>query len=292
MSPVSTNQTKISGVDRLTSAALADLASLPRSQRPRYGQIAASVALILLALWFANAFANGQVEWEYVGRFLTAGTILEGLRNTIVLSIAAMAVGIVLGTISGTMHTSKNPVLRVMAAAYIWLFRGTPVLLQLFLWFNLALLFPTLGIPGVWEARTVDIMTPFVAALIGLGLNEGAYISEIVRGGLLGVPKGQVEAAKSIGMTPRLSLQRIIIPQAVRIIVPPMGNQYITLVKMTSLASITEFHELLYSARTIYYANSRVMELLLVAAVWYLVVVGVLTLLQKLVERRLSRGHA
>lgn len=291
MAPAFTKH-RTSGPDHISSADLDRLAAMPRTQRPRIGRILTAIALLILLAWFGITFANGEVEWEYVREFLTARTVLEGLFNTIVLSIVAMAVGIVLGVVSGTMHTSSNPVLRTVATVYIWAFRGTPVLLQLFLWFNLALVLPTLGIPGVWEVDTIDVMTPFVAALIGLGLNEGAYVSEIVRGGLLAVPRGQVEAARSIGMTPRLTLQRIVIPQAVRIIVPPLGNQYITLVKMTSLASITEFQELLYSVRTIYYANSRVMELLIVAAFWYLLVVATLTLLQKLLERRLSRGHA
>lgn len=271
---------------------LSDLARLPRVHGRGYGRQIAVVLMVLAVAWLARAFAMGDIEWEYVGRFLTAESIMLGIRNTLMLGVAAMAVAIVCGVVGGTMATSVNPVARGVAGLYVWVFRGTPVLLQLFMWFNLALVFPTLAIPGLWEARTVEVITPFGAALLGLGLNQGAYVSEIVRSGLLSVDKGQLEAASSIGMTRLLALRRIVIPQAIRVIVPPLGNQFILLVKLTSLASITEFQELLYNARTIYYANSRVMELLIVAAIWYLVIVAVLTFGQRLLERRVSRGRA
>src|SRR5581483_8231272 len=164
--------------------------------------LAAAIILFLLAL-LVRAFAHGQIEWSYVGKFLTAPAILQGLTNTVVMSVLAMALGIVLGVLTAIMRMSPNPVLQAVAMFYAWLFRGTPVILQLLLWFNLALVFPTIGIPGLWSARTVDVMTPFVAALLGLGINQGAYTSEVIRGGLLSVDTGQHEAAKSIGM-PRL----------------------------------------------------------------------------------------
>ena len=149
-----------------------------------------------------------------------------------------------------------------------------------------------LGIPGVWTAKAVVVMTPFAAALLGLGINEGAYVSEIVRAGLISVDAGQYEAAKSIGMRGGLALRRVILPQAMRVVVPPLGNQFIGMVKMTSLASVIEYAELLHNAENIYYANAKVMELLFVAAVWYLVVVTVLSFGQAALERRFARGVA
>jgi polar amino acid transport system permease protein len=251
--------------------------------------LAAALILVSLAL-LARAFAVGQIEWRYVATFLTARAILDGLVNTIVMSIAAMALGILLGTIAAVMRMSPNPVLQGAAAGYAWLFRGTPLLLQLLLWYNLALVFPTLGFPGLWSVRTVDIMTPAVAALLGLGINQGAYTSEVVRAGMLSVDIGQYEAAKAIGMTRLKALRRIVFPQAMRVIIPPLGNEFIGMVKLTSLASVIQFSEILHNAQNIYYANSRVIELLIVAAIWYLAVVSVLTPLQMLLERHFSRG--
>ena len=176
-----------------------------------------------------------------------------------------MAVGIILGVAAAVARMSSNPVLRGTAVFYAWLFRGTPVVLQLLLWFNLALIFPNLGIPGLWTGRAVVLITPFAAALLGLGLNEGAYVSEIVRAGLISVDVGQYEAAKSIGMSGSVALRRIILPQAMRVVVPPLGNQFISMVKTTSLASVIEYAELLHNAENIYYANAKVMELLFIA---------------------------
>jgi polar amino acid transport system permease protein len=250
--------------------------------------MAVAAILVLLAL-LGRAFALGQIEWDYVGRFLTAPAILQGLVNTIWMSIAAMALGIVLGVGTAIMRMSPNPVLQGVAMGYTWLFRGTPVILQLLLWFNLALVFPRLGF-GDFSVRTVDVVTPALAALLGLGINQGAYTSEVVRGGMLSVDTGQYEAAKAIGMTRMRALRRIVFPQAMRVVIPPLGNEFIGMVKLTSLASVIQFAEILHNAQNIYYANSRVIELLIVAGIWYLVVVSVLTPAQMLLERRFSRG--
>ncbi|HEY0295287.1 MAG TPA: amino acid ABC transporter permease [Bordetella sp.] len=260
---------------------------VPRRYWGRY----LSAALIVLAILFVlNAFAHGQIEWSYVGRFFTAPTILRGLGNTIVMSIAAMALGVALGIITAVMRLSPNPVLSTVARGYVWLFRGSPVILQLLLWFNLALVFPTLGIPGLFEAKTVDVMTPFLAALLGLGINQGAYTSEVVRAGLLSVDVGQYEAAKAIGMPRLQALRRIILPQAMRVIIPPIGNEFVGMVKLTSLASVIQYAEVLHNAQNIYYANTRVIELLIVAGIWYVAVVTVLSLLQGRTEAFFSRG--
>jgi polar amino acid transport system permease protein len=260
---------------------------VPRRHWGRW--IAAGVVCLLLAA-LVRAFINGKIEWSYVGQFLFSQSILEGLVNTILMTFAAMAVGITLGVIFAIMRISENPVLSTIATGYVWIFRGAPALLQLLLWFNLALVFPKIGIPGLFEWRTVDVMTPFVAAMLALGIQQGAYTSEVVRGGLLSVDAGQYEAARSIGMGQLLMLRRIILPQAMRVILPPIGNELIGMVKTTSLASVIQYSEILHNAQIIYYANTRVLELLLVASFWYLSAVTVLSIGQMYVERYFARG--
>ncbi|WP_110654183.1 amino acid ABC transporter permease [Salinicola halimionae] len=270
-----------------SSTKLSDYKIVPRRH---YGRLVSSIIILGLLGALIHAFANGDIEWSIVGRFLTAKAILWGLGNTVLMSILAMILGVVLGVIFAIMRMSSNPVLRYVAKGYIWFFRGTPIILQLLLWFNLALVFPTLGVPGVFEARTVDVMVPFVAALLGLGINQGAYTAEVVRGGLLSVDNGQYEAAMSIGMTRLKSLRRIVLPQAMRVILPPIGNETISMIKMTSLASVIQYSEILHNAQNIYYANARVMELLIVAGIWYLVVVTIMSFGQRQLERRFARG--
>ncbi len=255
-----------------------------------YGRIFSSVVILVSLGLLFNAFAHGKIEWRFVGQFLTAKAILYGLGNTIVMSILAMLLGVIFGVIIAVMRMSQNPVLRAVAIGYTWIFRGTPLILQLLLWFNLALIFPVMGIPGLFSFQTVDIMTPFMAALLGLSINQGAYTSEVVRAGLLSVDSGQYEAAKTIGMTRLHALRRIILPQAMRVIIPPIGNEFISMVKTTSLASMIQYSELLYNAQTIYFANARVMELLFVAGIWYLAAVTLLSLGQNRLERFFGRG--
>ncbi|WP_296258099.1 MULTISPECIES: amino acid ABC transporter permease [unclassified Pseudomonas] len=267
-----------------------DISTYKVVPRRYYGRICAAVIIVVLLIGLAQAFAKGNIEWSFVGQFLTAESIMFGLLNTITMSILAMALGVLLGVVIAVMRMSQNPLLRYVAQGYTWLFRGTPLILQLLLWFNLALIFPTLGIPGVIEFKTVEVITPFVAALLGLGINQGAYTAEVVRAGLLSVDTGQYEAAKSIGMPRLQALRRIILPQAMRIIIPPVSNEFIGMVKMTSLASVIQYSELLHNAQNIYYANARVMELLIVAGIWYLAVVTVLTFCQGKLERRFARG--
>jgi polar amino acid transport system permease protein len=270
--------------------AFTDLAGIPVVKRLYWGRwIAAALILIVLAL-LVRAFALGQIEWGVVRQFLTVPVIINGIIATVVMAVLAMALGIGLGLVVAIMGLTDNYVLRAVAAGYTWLFRGTPVILQLLLWFNLALVFPTLGIPGLWSGRAVDIMTPFLSALLGLGINQGAYTAEVIRAGLLSVDTGQSEAAKAIGMGRLKTLRRIILPQAMRVIIPPLGNEFIGMVKTTSLASVIQYPEVLHNAENIYYANSRVIELLIVAGIWYLVVVSILTPLQMLLERRFARG--
>jgi len=273
-----------------STAAKYEIAHLKLVPKRHIGRmIAAALVLALLAL-LVRAFINGQIEWKYVGQFLFVPAIMNGLYNTLLMTVAAMSLGIVLGVIIAVMRISGNPVLSVIATGYLWIFRGAPALLQLLLWFNLALIFPTIGIPGLFEFKTVTVMTPFVAAVLGLGIQQGAYTSEVVRGGLLAVDSGQYEAARTIGMTQLQMLRRIVIPQAMRVMVPPIGNEVISMVKLTSLASVIQYSEILHNAQIIYYANTRVLELLLVASFWYLLVVTVLSIGQHYIERYFGRG--
>jgi len=259
--------------------------------RRHYGRWFTAAVLLAIAVFLINAFAHGKIDWHIVGQFMTAPIILQGLVNTITMTFYAMVVGIALGVVFAVMRMSSNPVANATARFYIWLFRGTPLLLQLLLWFNLALIFPTLGIPGLFELRTVDVITPFVASLLGLGIGQGAYTAEVVRGGIMSIDHGQAEAAQALGMTRLTALRRIVLPQAMRVIIPPVGNEVVAMIKLTSVASVIQYAEVLHNAQTIYYANARVIELLLVATVWYLAVVSVFSVGQHFLEKFFARSQ-
>lgn len=208
-----------------------------------------------------------------------------------------MVVGLVLGLVFAVGRLSKNPVFTALSSFYIWFFRGTPVIVQLFFWFN--------GVPSVFHNLTLQVpfthavlfttpmvqfMTPFMAALIGLGLNEGAYMAEIVRAGILSVDDGQLEAASALGMTSTKSLRRVVLPQAMRVIIPPTGNEFIAMLKTSSLASIVTYGELLRRAGDIYSTNLQVLPLLIVASIWYLALTSIASIGQYYIERRFARG--
>jgi len=256
-----------------------------------YGRwLSGAIALTLLAL-LIKAFAQGEIDWPVVGEFFMAPVLIKGLGNTLFITLLAIIMGLVLGVVFAVMRLSKNPVTNIVASAYIWLFRGTPVYLQLLIWFNLALVFPTVNL-GFYQGRMVTLMTPFLAALLGLGINEGAYMTEIVRGGILSVDRGQREAASAIGMTRLMAMRRIVLPQTMRVIVPPIGNEFIGLLKTSSMASTIAYTELLHRSQLIYFVNGKVIELLIVAAGWYMIVVTIFTVIQAQVERRFSRGQS
>ncbi|MDR3670187.1 MAG: amino acid ABC transporter permease [Holophaga sp.] len=256
-----------------------------------YGRWISGVLVLALLALLVRAFAQGEIDWPVVGQFFMAPVLLKGLCNTLLITLLSITMGLVLGVVFAVMRLSKNPVTNAVASGYIWLFRGTPVYLQLLIWFNLALVFPTVNL-GFYQGRMVDLMTPFLAALLGLGINEGAYMTEIVRGGILSVDRGQLEAASSIGMTRLMSMRRIVLPQAMRVVVPTIGNEFIGLLKTSSLASTIAFTELMHRAQLIYFVNAKVIELLIVAAGWYLIVVTLFTVIQSRVERRFGRGQS
>lgn len=265
-------------------------AAWPRRPTARPGRWVAGFMCAAMLVFVARAFAAGRIDWPYVATFFAAPVILSGLAHTLILTAAAMALGIALGLVAALMRLSQNPVSQAMAAGYIWLFRGTPVYLQLLIWFNLALVFPTIGVPGLWEVRTVTVMTPFLAAWLGLGICQGAYTAEVIRGGILSIDSGQYEAAQAVGMTRWQLMRHVVLPQTLRVITPPVGNEVIGMLKTTSLAAVVNYGELIHSASLIYYVNSRVIELLIVCAIYYLIAVTVLSLLQRALEARLSRS--
>ncbi|GAA4953800.1 amino acid ABC transporter permease [Streptomyces heliomycini] len=210
-----------------------------------------------------------------VGDYVFDGTVLAGAGRTLLISVLAMVMGVVLGVILAVMRLSKNPVTSWVAWIYIWFFRGTPVYVQLLLWFNLALIFPMLNLGPIYKDEMVDVMTPFMAALLGLGLNEAAYMAEICRAGLTAVDEGQTEAAHALGMSHGKTLRRIVIPQAMRVIVPPTGNEFINMLKTSSLVYAVTYNELLRATSTIGSTSYAVMEMLFVACIWYLVITSV-----------------
>jgi polar amino acid transport system permease protein len=249
--------------------------------------VSAAIVLTFLLL-IIRAFAVGQIDWDVVGEYFTGETIIRGFRNTLLISSISMVTGLMLGIIFAIMRLSKNPVTNVVAWLYVWIFRGTPLILQLLIWFNIALVFPTIHIPGLINVNTVEVVTPFVAACLGLAINEGAYMTEVVRAGIQSVDRGQGEAAMSLGMSPGMTLRRIILPQAMRLIIPPVGNSAIGMLKTSSLAAVISYSELLNSAQQIYFVNGAVIELLFVCAIWYIAATTVLSGIQFLIERNLG----
>jgi polar amino acid transport system permease protein len=190
------------------------------------------------------------------------------------------------------MRLSKNPVTSSIAWFYIWFFRGTPVLVQLFVWFNLGLVFEYINLGPVYKDEWADFMTPFLTALLGLGLNEAAYMAEICRAGLLAVDEGQTEAAHALGMSHSKTLRRIVIPQAMRVIVPPTGNEVINMLKTTSLVAAVQYYELLRNAQDIGQTSGAPVEMLFLAAAWYLILTSILSVGQYYLERYYARGSS
>ena len=244
-------------------------------------------ALALAAVTaIAIAFARSpNIQWAEVGGYFLDGRILSGLGMTLLLTVLCMVIGVLGGILLAVMKLSGNPVLQQLSWWYVLFFRGTPVLVQIILWFNLSLVFPTLlGLP------TNAVITAFGAALLGLGLNEAAYMAEIVRSGIDSVDDGQSEATAASGLTRAQSLRFVVLPQALRAIIPPTGNQFIGMLKSTSLVSVIATQELLTKAQHIYSQNFLTIELLIVACLWYLLMTTVATILQSLLEQRLSAG--
>ena len=261
-------------------------------RRPRpWNWLAGGLAIVLAVLLVAALVVNPNFEWGVVAGNLFSPQILAGLGRTLQLTVLAMLLGVVLGTLLAVMRGADNLAVSGVASLYVWFFRGTPLLVQLIFWYNLSSLYPTLsfGIPGTaWQVgglATNSVISPYTAALLGLGLNQAAYTAEIVRAGILSVPHGQLDAAASFGMSRSLTMRRVVLPQAMRVIIPPVGNETIGMLKTTSVVSVLAMPELLYSAQIIYARTYQIIPLLIVASLWYLAVTSVLTLVQMRIER-------
>ncbi|GAA1585604.1 amino acid ABC transporter permease [Kribbella sancticallisti] len=253
--------------------------------------VAALVVVAILGLLCWSVLTNDRFGWPTVGTYLRDVSIGRGVVITLELTGLCMLVGLTLGTVIAVGRLSPNPVVRGAAFGYVWFFRGTPVLVQLLFWFNLAALYPKLsfGIPGV-ALNANELITPMMAAVLGLGLNEAAYMSEIVRAGILSVDRGQSEAAGALGLTRIETMRRVILPQAMRVIIPPTGNETIGMLKTTSLVSVLAVPDLLYSAQAIYARTFETIPLLIVASIWYVVVTSILSVGQYYLERHYARG--
>ncbi len=260
------------------------------------GRWVASVGLAVLAAMFVHfVVASPALRLDLVAGYLFEKSILRGLLMTLQLTVLAMLLGVVLGTLLAVMRLSDNPLFRAVAGGYVWLFRGTPILVQLLFWFFLGSVLPqiSLGIPFGPEFvswPTNVLITQFTAAILGLGLNEAAYMAEIVRAGIGSVDRGQNEAAQALGMNPLTTYRRVVLPQAARLIVPPTANQTISMLKLTSLVLVIGLPELTTTAQLIYGRNFQQIPLLIVASIWYLVLTTILTLIQNRLEKRMSRG--
>ena len=259
--------------------------------------VAAAIILYLTAAIVKSVATNPRFEWGIIRHYFTSSRVLQGLITTLELTVLCMTIGIAIGIVLAVMRLSPNPLVSGASWLYIWFFRGTPVLVQILFWGFFAALYPkvSLGIPlgpQFVHFSANSVITPFVAGMLALGLNEGAYMAEIVRAGIISVDEGQTEAAQSLGMTRLQTIRRIVLPQAMRVIVPPTGNETISMLKTTSLVSVIAVTELLYSVQLIYAVNYRTIPLLIVASIWYLIVTTVLSFGQYYLERYFARGAA
>jgi polar amino acid transport system permease protein len=271
-----------------------DITAVPVRRPGRW--VAAVIVVVIAAALIRSVVTDPHFEWGVVGEYLFDHRILEGLVLTIQLTVIAMVVGVALGVLLAVMRQSVNPLVSRASWLYIWFFRGTPVLVQLLFWYNLASLYPKLALgipfgPAFVHPDVNKLVTAYRAALLGLGLNEGAYMAEIVRAGMISVDPGQTDAAQSLGMTRVQTLRRIVLPQAMRVIIPPTGNETISMLKTTSLASVITVTELLYTSELIFSANYKTIPLLITASVWYIVCTSVLYVGQHYLERYFGRGH-
>ncbi|HUO70214.1 MAG TPA: amino acid ABC transporter permease [Solirubrobacteraceae bacterium] len=258
--------------------------------------VAAVIVVIIAASLIRSAIVNPNFEWHIVGHYLFDPRILHGVVVTIRLTVISMAIGIALGVVLAVMRLSPNPLISGFSWVYIWFFRGTPLLVQILFWTFISALYKkiTIGVPfggpSLISADANSLIPISVAVTLALSLNEAAYMAEIVRAGIISVSEGQSEAAQSLGMSRLQTMRLIVLPQAVRVIIPPTGNEVISMLKNTSLASVVAYTELLYSVQLIYAANYKQIPLLIVASIWYLVMTSVLYVFQYFIERRYGRG--
>ncbi|OZC53669.1 amino acid ABC transporter permease [Rhodococcus sp. 06-621-2] len=266
----------------------------PRIRPLRWVLCVVLAVLTAQFVWFL--FTNERFGWDLVWGYLFYPTVLKGLAMSLFITVIGMVVGSALGVALAAGQSSDFFPIRAVCQLYVGVFRGIPPLVQLIFWFNLAYLLPELsiGIPfgpvfGSWSST--ELISPLTAALIGLSLHEAAYMSEIIRSGINAVDSGQKDAARAMGFNGWRTFSRVVLPQAMRIIVPPTGNQFISLLKGTSLVSVIAMTDLLFSVQLIYNRTYQVVPLLIVACIWYLTIVTLLTFVQRKLEQKYGRGH-
>ncbi len=273
-----------------------DIKALPVRHPGRW--VAAAIVLLIAVAVVNSVVTNPRFHWGVVGHYLFDSRITHGALVTIELTLAAQAIGIALGVLLAIMRLSPNPLVSGAGWLYVWFFRGTPVFVQILFWYNIAALYPVihLGIPFGPQFININAntaITPFMTVMLALGLNEGAYMSEVVRAGIISVDEGQPEAALSLGMTRLQTMRRIVLPQAMRVIIPPTGNETISMLKTTSLAfAVGSVFDLLTTATNIYNNTFQVIPLLITASLWYLGMTSVLYVGQFYLERYYARGSS
>ncbi len=261
-----------------------------------YGRWFSALVVLLCVIGMIHSMVNNpRFEWGVIAENFTGASILQGVLMTLELTVISVVLGFAFGTLLALMRLSSNPVLSTVSWAYIWFFRGVPMLVQLFLWYNIAALYPTLSIyiPGlgeIWTAQANTLISPFSAAVIALVMHQSAYAAEIVRAGIQSVSNGQLEAARALGYRPAQIFRHTVLPQAMRAILPPAGNEIIGQLKTTAVVSVISLQDVLFSAQIIYQRTYEVIPLLLVATLWYLLLTSVLSVGQYYVERYFGRG--
>ncbi|MEI9430195.1 amino acid ABC transporter permease [Mesorhizobium sp. Cs1299R1N3] len=280
----------------LNSSALKELVTSDKIVPVRhYGRLVGSILAILVVAQFALAFATSPyIDWSVIGHFLTNVAVLEGLKVTLELTVIAMCTSLVVSIAIATMRMSRSGILRGIAYGYVFVFRGVPLLVILIVTGNLGLFYKnfTVGIPltGIvfYSTPMQAMITPFVASVIGLTLSASAYMSEIVRGGLLAVDRGQFSASKALGLNSLQTFRYVVLPQAMRVITPPLGNEFINVLKATSLVSVIAGGDLLTITQAIAGTNYKVIELMIVATLWYLAVIITFSIFQYFLERKIA----
>ena len=272
-------------------------AGLAVHKRRHPGQWVATVILLVAVVAVGRDVAtNSALGWPTVGKFMFQNQILSGLVVTLELSVISQLIAVVIGFVLALLRQSGNRVLSRSAWLYIFLFRGTPLLVQLLFWYNLAIVFPRIGIGIPFTslnvgASTNALITAFMASILALGLHEGAYTAELFRSGIVSVPSGQVDAALSVGFTRRAALRRVVLPQTIRVVIPPIGNQFIGMLKASALVSVIGGDDLLTRAENIYSVNFKILALLIVASLWYLILTSLATVGQHFLEASMSHDR-